>query len=214
VRKPALTAVDVGIAPRAARDWTEEHVDPFEVLDATGCRFDVWVASSGLERVELEVVVRFISVASGEEVAEKITSKVIAEANATTEVLTDQRIKLCTGDSQDNHDPFIIHAVLRSNDGQILATDTDWPQPLKYLDFSNRNVKVEVSASGESITVSANRLVKGLVFEEREGLTLSDNGFDIVPGEERVVHVVWGSAGRGSLEWTYLGFERTGAETS
>jgi beta-mannosidase len=221
VRKPAfyaikraLTTVDVGVSREASGDWTEGHVDPFEVLGGRGCLFDVWVTSSRLGRVEVEVVVRFISVASGEEVAEGITSRVIADANATTEVLADQRIKVCTaGGAPDNHDPFIIHAVLRSSDGRILATDTDWPQPLKYLDFSNRNVKVDVSPSGESITISANRPVKGFVFEERERLTFSDNGFDLVPGEERVVTVRRESGHSEAIRWTYIGDERRGTQS-
>ncbi|KAL3440945.1 glycoside hydrolase superfamily [Aspergillus insuetus] len=214
VRKPAFYAikralreVDVGIIRERNGDWTEGHVDPFQVLCKTGCRFDVWVASTGLESVDVEVSIRFISIASGEEIAEGVTKRIAAAANATTEVLEKQQVEVR---APDTHDPFIFHAVLRSTSGKVLATDTDWPQPLKYLDFANRGIKVEISSSGDTVTVSTTRPVKGFVFEEREGLALSDNGFDLVPGEEQVVSVRREPGDNQPLRWTYLGDERQG----
>jgi beta-mannosidase len=212
VRKPAFYAikralkkVDVGVSRERKGDWTEGHVDPYEELGTNGCRFDVWVASSHLESVDVEVSIRFISIASGEEVAAGVTKRIVASANATTEVLEKQHVEVR---APDTHDPFIIHAVLRSSSGKVLATDTDWPQPLKYVDFSNRGVKVEVSPSGDTVTVTTTRPVNGFVFEEHEGLTLSDNGFDLVPGEEQGVTVGRGLGNNQPLRWTYLGDNR------
>jgi beta-mannosidase len=73
--------------------------------------------------------------------------------------------------------------------GLVVATDIAWPQPLKYPNFSNRNVRVETSSSRDEITVWAGISVKGLVFEERECLKLSDNGFDLVRGRKRSLWV-------------------------
>ncbi|KAJ0421347.1 glycoside hydrolase superfamily [Aspergillus carlsbadensis] len=203
VRKPAFYAikramreVDVGISREGSGDWTEGHVNPVEVLGGRGCRFDVWVASSRLEKVEVEVELRFISITSGAEVAERVTKTIMADTNATTEILSKQKVQLRAPDTHEQ-DPFIIHAILQTTDGNVLATDTDWPQPLKYLDFTNRGVNVHFSAADDCITVSAERPVKGFVFEEREGLAFSDNGVDLVPGEEKAVRII-SSSGSGT----------------
>lgn len=214
VRKPAFYAIaralrplDVGIW-RECPSWTEGHADPFATSNADSCKFDVWIASCLQEAVEVDVVISFISIASGKLIGDTITTKMTAKPNATTEVFENQYAKLHTPQYVDIHDPFIIHTVLRTADGQVVATDTAWPQPLKYLDFSNRNVKVQISPLRDQITVLADLPVKGFVFEEREGLVLSDNGFDIVPGEEQVVTVAQGSVDK-DLIWTYIGANKS-----
>ncbi|KAL2824229.1 glycoside hydrolase superfamily [Aspergillus cavernicola] len=203
VKKPAFYAIsralrplDVGIA-RACPIWTSGHADP---MATNSCQFDVWISSSLQEAAEVDLTVKFISIRSGELVSETITTKILADANATTEVLENR----CVNETQD---PFIIHAVITVG-GQVVASDTAWPQPLKYLDFSNRSVKVETSPSQDEITVSADLPVKGFVFEERQGLTLSDNGFDLVPGEKQIIQVTQGSISNG-LGWTYIGANRS-----
>ncbi|KAL4783544.1 glycoside hydrolase superfamily [Aspergillus varians] len=211
VRKPAFYAIrralsplDVGIA-RECPAWTGGHSDPFSTSNADSCKFDVWVASSLQETVEVDVAVSFISIASGELVGETITTKITAGPNATTEVLESERVKLHAPGVENGQDPFIIHAVIKTADGKVVATDTAWPQPLKYLDFSKRNVKVQISPSSDRITLSTGLPVKGFVFEECEGLKLSDNGFDLVPGEEHVVTVQEGSITEKELGWAYVG---------
>lgn len=186
---------------------------------AAAPEFDVWVASRCLEDVEVHVEVQFISIRSGKQVAPLIERRVCAQANATTEILQGQKVQLSTsGDwflaatsrkpfDPESHDPFVIYATLR-RDGVVVATDTAWPQPYKYLDFADRGVRVEMAPSGDKITVTAELPVVGFVLDEVEGLTLSDNGFDIMPGEEHVIEVDgYPAAGLG---WTYLGAESRG----
>lgn len=210
VKKPAFYAIsralrplDVGIS-RSCPVWTSGHADP---MSTNSCKFDLWIASSCQEAVEVEVKVKFISIRSGNLVNDTVNITTLANPNATTEILPNQYVKVSTTcDSADykNLDPFIIHAELYIR-GLVVATDTAWPQPLKYLDFSNRNVRVEASPSQDEITVSADLPVKGFVFEEREGLKLSDNGFDLVPGEKKTITVSGNGAKATELPWTYIG---------
>ncbi|GAB1218543.1 hypothetical protein ATERTT37_007802 [Aspergillus terreus] len=207
VKKPAFYAIaralkplDVGIA-RDCPVWTTGHANPMET---NSCNFDVWIASSLQEAVEIDVTVKFISIRSGKLISETITTKRLAEPNATTEVLKNEYARMCPPQHPGDYDPFIIYAVI-STGGDVVATDIAWPQPLKYLDFSNRNVKVQVSPSKDQITVSADLPVKGFVIEEHQGLKLSDNGFDLVPGEEHIVRVDQGSISNKELVWTYIG---------
>ncbi|KPM43979.1 Beta-mannosidase B [Neonectria ditissima] len=209
VKKPAFYAIsralrplDVGIA-RNCPEWTSGHAD----ITATNTNeFDVWIASSRREAVDVSVTIKFISIQSGELVGKTITTGILASPNGTTEVLQSHRVdtfKPADDLNRNNQDPFVIHAVI-SIGGQVVATDTAWPQPFKYLDFSNRNVKVEASPFNKQITVSAELPVKGFAFEEKEGLKLSDNGFDVMPGEKHVITVSGATLAK-ELNWTYVG---------
>ena len=198
-----LRPLDVGIS-RSCSVWTSGHADP---MSTNSCEFDLWIASSRQEAVEVQVKVRFISIRSGKLVSETIDITTLASPNSTTEVLEKQRVNVpvtCGSADYKNLDPFIIHAELYI-EGLVEAADTVWPQPLKYLNFSNRNVRVEASLSRGEVTVSADLPVKGFVFEEREGLKLSDNGFDLIPGEKKIVTVSGKGAATTELPWTYVG---------
>ncbi|KAK1718026.1 family 2 glycosyl hydrolase [Colletotrichum acutatum] len=212
VRKPAfyaigraLRGVDVGVG-RRVDEWTKCHADP--TLGARGTEFEVWVASAKTDDVAGELGVRFISIETGEEVRDRIEKKVVAEGNATTEVVEKCKVEALRetfGDASvpfypEEDDPFVIHATLFV-DGKVVAEDTAWPHPLKYIDFSDRKVRVEVRDG--TLVVSAERPVKGFIIQEERGMKLSDNGFDVVPGEERVVRVDGYDVQK--LRWTYLG---------
>lgn len=99
--------------------------------------------------------------------------------NGTTEILSGKVNNF-------DEEPHVLAARLFI-DGQIVARDMDWPQPLKYLQFPDRNVRVEYT--GGKAHVRVDRPVKCLVFDERPGLTFSDNGLDLAPGDEQVVTI-------------------------
>jgi beta-mannosidase len=88
-------------------------------------------------------------------------------------------------------------------DGKIVSRDTDWPQPLKYLDFSDRGV--EVTPQGNEIKIKAARPTKGLVFEERQRILVDDSAIDVVPGDEQTVRVKGLGKNDEALKWMYLG---------
>ena len=67
----------------------------------------------------------------------------------------------------------------------------------------DRGVAFHVAPAGDEVVVTAQRPVKSLVFEEVEGMRLSDNGFDVMPGEKLVVKVE-GPVKADKLRWTYV----------
>ena len=90
---------------------------------------------------------------------------------------------------------------------KCVAEDVAWPEPIKYLDFQDREVQVRcLERVPNEAYISAAKPVKGFVFDEREGVRLSDNGFDIMPGPERTVHVQGCKAKE--LTWRYVGMEK------
>ncbi|KAI1084692.1 glycoside hydrolase family 2 protein [Whalleya microplaca] len=214
VKKPAYYAIARALKPlvvgvtRLYHDWTSGHADP--TLPSRDTKFDLWIVSSRLEPAQVEVTVRFISIQTGHDVLSPVKlDAVTAQPNSTTEILKDHAVATLDSEMNDttrpfnlrNYDPYAIHVTV-TGDGQLIATDTDWPQPLKYLDLSNRDVTAR-ALSASQVAISAARPVKGFVFEETRSIKLSDNGFDLVPGEDKIVDVTGTSLD--ALRFTYVG---------
>ncbi|PNS18237.1 hypothetical protein CAC42_7606 [Sphaceloma murrayae] len=196
-KKPAYYAMRRVLMPiavavkRAHHDWSVVHARP-----ASSSAWECWVASVRREEeVKAKVEIRFISIESGREIKDRFEKEVSLVANGTTEV---------TSGVIDNtaEEPHVLAARIWV-DGQLVARDVDWPQPLKYLDFEDRGV--EVQATQGKMTVTARRPTKGLVFEEREGVLVDDSALDVVPGDEQVITVKGLKPGDRALHWRYYG---------
>lgn len=213
IKKPAFYAIAnalkplaVGIA-RTYHEWTAGHSDP--TLPYRDTKFDLWVVSSRPESVKVQVTVRLISIRSGEILDHHLNEEITAQANSTTEILKDHIVVAGDPKLRDTarpfdlakYDPYVIHAVMKIGD-EVISTDTSWPQPLKYLSFANRDVKFK-ALSPTKLCVSAARPVKGLVFQETGAEKFSDNGFDLVPGEDKIVNIE--GIRLESLSYTYIG---------
>ncbi|KAI0853848.1 glycoside hydrolase family 2 protein [Daldinia vernicosa] len=214
VKKPAFYAIANALKPlvvgvsRTYHEWTTGHADP--TLPSRDTKFDLWVVSNRQETARLEITLRFLSVRTGQDIQSPLKlDTVSAQPNSTTEIFQDHATPVVESQLADTtrpfdpakYDPYIIHAVVKE-DGQVIATDTAWPQPLKYLDFSDRNIKFK-ALSVNKVVILSTRPVKGFVFEETREVKLSDNGFDLVPGEEKIVDV--SGASLDSLRYTYIG---------
>jgi beta-mannosidase len=219
--KRALRPVDVGVV-RTYEDWTQTgyYIDENsklctgqvdQTLPARRGQFDVWIANGRVKEIEAVVAVRFVSVRSGEDVHPAMQKSVTAAANTTTDVFAQCKLPTSIPEPENlnrpfnvaEYDPYVIHATVSLDGGNTVVSDTAWPDPIKFLDMPDRGVKFDISAAGDCITVSAKRPVKSFVFEEVEGMKLSDNGFDIVPGETHVVQVS-GPLKASELRWTHI----------
>ena len=196
-KKPAYYAMRRVLAPvavavkRAHHDWSVVHARP-----AKTSAWELWVASSSTTELKATVELRYISISTGKEIKGKdVLADVRLEANGTTPLLTG------TIDNE-KEEPHVLAARIWV-DGTLVSRDIDWPQPLKYLDFSDRGVEVE--RKGSEIHVRAAKPTKGLVFEEREGVLVDDSALDVVPGDEQVVRVRGLTEGDPDLGWLYLG---------
>ena len=204
VKKPAYYAISRALRPldisiaRSYNDWTHTainptldvgHVDP--VVDRyDGGEIAVWISSLKAEGVAAEVQIRLISIRTGKDRTGSPTQASawsrLAKGNSTTDCGTHRLPATEAPPEVDEPDPYVVLATLRV-DGEDVADDVAWPQPIKYLDLSDR--RVSVSFDGANAVVSAENPVKGFVFDEVEGMKLSDNGFDVVPGLDRIVSV-------------------------
>ncbi|KAI3391149.1 hypothetical protein diail_7816 [Diaporthe ilicicola] len=204
VKKPAYYAISRALRPldisisRSYNDWTHTtinptldvgHVDP-TVDSRNGGEITVWISSCKAEDIAVEVDIRFVSVRTGNDLGGSPTENAprsrLVQGNNTTDCGTYKLPPAKAPSDISECDPYVVIAILRLN-GEVLADDVAWPQPIKYLDLSGR--QVSVSFDGVNVTVSAQNPIKGFVFDEMEGMKLSDNGFDIVPGLDKVVTI-------------------------
>ncbi|KAK6456497.1 family 2 glycoside hydrolase [Scheffersomyces xylosifermentans] len=88
----------------------------------------------------------------------------------------------------------IIELLLLNEEGEVMHRSSDWPSPLKYLDWKVLNEGLKLSyeeIDNKTIRVSTNRPVKSLriSLETKESYHLCDNGFDLFPGDPRIITV-------------------------
>ncbi|UNI14109.1 Beta-mannosidase [Purpureocillium takamizusanense] len=228
----ALQPLDVGVS-RTYHDWTQTgyYIDENSRLctgqvDQTlparpgASAFDVWVVSARVRPVAVRVAVRLVSVRTGRDVAAPRETDLEVAANATTDVLVAVPLPAAAPGAEDPnrrfdvdaYDPCVVYASL-SVDGQVVATDAAWPDPIKFLDMADRGVAFQVAPAGDEVIVTAQRPVKSFVFEEAENLRVSDNGFDIMPGDKHVIKVQ-GVIKADKLRWTYIGAPAASMEIS
>jgi beta-mannosidase len=185
-----LTPIAVGVR-RKHHDWSVCHARPAKTLP-----WELWVSSSRTTDAVIDIELRFVSIATGKDIKKKISkSKILVGANGSTDVAEGVIDNV-------NEEPHVLAAKIWI-DGVCVSRDMDWPQPLKYLDFKNRGVSVEVHDNKLSVTVE--RPTKGFTFEEREGVLLSDSAIDLVPGDTQVVKFRGLKDGEKPLSWRYLG---------
>ncbi|KAL6710296.1 hypothetical protein ACN47E_009242 [Coniothyrium glycines] len=210
VPKPAYYAIKRAMAPivvnvvRNFESWTagpagdlwQRDTGHIDVLARQrNVKYDVWVANSTAKQIQGQIIVSYISISTGDTIRSPVKRSVLIGGNGTTEILGESLSDI------DEKSPFVIYVELLI-EGTLIATDVSWPDPVKYLSFPNRGLKVKYSDDKTVATISAEKPVKGFVFSERQGISLSDNGFDLVPGKTKEV-VVKGCAAS-DLSWKYV----------
>lgn len=157
----------------------------------------MWVVSSKLEEVKATVELRYISIKTGKDIRQAVIHRdLTVTPNGTTYIMEG-----VIDNTED--EPHVLAARLYIK-GEVVARDMDWPQPLKYLSFEDRGLRVTYE-DRSTIRVTVEKPVKGLVFEEREGVILSDSGIDVAPGDEQVIRVKHMRMKDQPLSWRYLG---------
>ncbi|KAJ0413362.1 beta-mannosidase B [Aspergillus carlsbadensis] len=197
-RKPAFYTVKRALQPlvvgvqREHHDWSVCHARPAKVS-----KYTVWVASSLREEPKVNLELRFVSIDTGKDIKSPILKTGLT-------VPDNGSVTVITGEIDNRtEEPHVLAARIIRN-GDVVSRDVDWPQPFKYLSFEGRGVQVKARAG--SYEVSVERPTKGVVFEEVDGVVLSDNCLDVIPGDPQVVRVNGGAVGAG-VKFHYLGMD-------
>ncbi|KAJ5929864.1 Glycoside hydrolase family 2 immunoglobulin-like beta-sandwich [Penicillium verhagenii] len=205
--KRVLNPIAIGIR-REHHDWSVVHAQP-----ALASRYELWIVSNKPENLHGKVELRFISIQTGKEIrAPIIREEVLIAGNSTSNVITDGIIDHVT-----DSEPHVLAARVWVNN-KLVARDTDWPQPFKYIDLPRSLIEIKrLSSSSDAdnirtISISASKPVKCLVFEEHDGVKFSDNALDIVPGDVQEVTIAGLSEDSSSLTYRFLGHEESAQE--
>ncbi|KAI5960697.1 mndB [Candida margitis] len=110
------------------------------------------------------------------------------------------------------HRETIVYLRL-SKDNVTVARSSDWPQPLKRLNWSKLTSKLQITTqyigSGE-LQVSTNKPVKGLqlYFDNARTYRFSDNGIDLFPGDPQIIQVsdFQDDGAMGEIKYRYLSY--------
>ena len=137
----------------------------------------MWGVNSTLKNNAISVTIQLFEISSGKKIFEE-TTKVSLSSNSSMEVATFDVTKYNPAD-------LVVSVLLIDPSGKVLQLSGDWPQPLKYIDFSNQDVTIWVE--GEVVLLKPAKLIKRIMLDiegdDDLGLEWSDNGFDIMPAE-------------------------------
>jgi len=139
---------------------------------------DVWGVNSHLTAYDVPLTFEVFEISTGKRVLAKDMS---------ARLLPNQSTEVICGMDVTNFNPsdIVVSVSFKIQNGKLIRSSADWPQPLKYVDFSGRNVTYSVDR--EEIHLRAERPTKAVFLdleaEDDSGLEWEDNGLDIMPGE-------------------------------
>jgi len=202
------------------KTFADDRTAAFFVIDT---ELEVWGTNSGLsdKKVTLEVT----SFDLHSDWTNQWSKEVVLAQNASTElyegelpgqprrhtgsdipkaIIVSSRLLDKTGVVLGRHcnwyDPGLFYAP-------ILSTPTCRPEPFKYIRFpcsSDVGLKVIVCADGNSVLLSTNKPIKGLILDvDGQDVRWSDQALDLVPGDPQTVKAE-GLNGR-EVQVRYLG---------
>lgn len=180
VKRESLPVM-VGIQ-RNQKKLDDGHSVPPHDYSPVEYSIDTWAANNTTEEINATLKVDLYDLVADTKESLPDISVAIA-ANGCTEIISHRVISK----------NLVVHCQIVSG-SSILSSSSDWPQPLKYLQFPNR--KLVTTIVGDNITLSTNKPIKGVEIQVEGDGMLDDNGFDLFPGEKKVVKVIVGVSGK------------------
>lgn len=177
--KRALSPISVGVSrdeiELSRRDpVTRVHID--KELQMT-----VWGSNLTTTPHSVTLLLQIFHIRTGHLLWSKTTS-VDLPANQSTDLLT---IPYPIPSPEDS---IVAARLLDPIAHQTLSRFADWPQPLRYLDLPRPHIDVRVD--GDEVRISSELPVKGVELRiDDDGVMWEDNCLDLMPGDERVIHV-------------------------
>ncbi|KAG6900940.1 hypothetical protein C0993_004377 [Termitomyces sp. T159_Od127] len=180
----------------------DRHADRFTIET----KLEIWGTNSTLIQKKAKLEVTTFDLHSDWRTTTSVD--VVLATNASTELfkgsLPGQPIRI-----KNSEVPrvLIVSARLIDENGQILSRYSNWPEPFKFIKFPTREelgLKITVSADGESVLLSTNKPVKGIVLDvEGHDVKWSDQAIDLIPDDPQIIKAT-GLNGR-EIKVRYLG---------
>ncbi|EPQ54903.1 glycoside hydrolase [Gloeophyllum trabeum ATCC 11539] len=169
----------------------------FGAYQSLGARIDIWATNSTLQDVSTRFELRCVDLES--DWTHEHREDVILCANRTTEILSipcpcpPHPLTTADGDPvpTSSHSVVVGARLIRTETGEIVARYADWPQPLKFIDFPDPCLGLDVD--GDRVQIRVRKPVKALVLsvdgEEGPEVRWGDNALDVMPHDPQEVRV-------------------------
>lgn len=155
---------------------------------------EIWGTNSTLDEKKAKLEVTLFDLHSTWE--DRFTKDVILATNSSTELFSGQlpgqpiRTKL-----SEVPRVIIISARLLDESGSVLGRYSNWPEPFKFIKFpaiKDLGLVVQIGDDGESVELSSQKPIKGIVLDvvEGEDVKWSDQAIDLVPGDPQVIKAI------------------------
>jgi beta-mannosidase len=188
--KRELRPINVAISRNAKQAEEATRQSPVMRQHAGAAVFDVWGANATLVSVAVDLSVECFDITTGKKIWKLENMVRTLPPNQSTVLslplnfpaeydFSNTVISVSFTPRMSSDDPS--QGTMSSH---TLRSSANWPQPLKYLDLSDRHVAVSVNA--EKIILRTEKPIKSVVLDvegDDSNLEWSDNGFDIMPGE-------------------------------
>lgn len=206
--KHAYYTVKREMAPISIGMTRKEHKHPADKYTRVDVRHqtqvEIWGSNLMLEDLTVDCTMKAWNVETGEETFSKtLESSITLPKNASTEIA---QLDVPVTKEGSKEEARTVVASYLHKDGKQIARYVNWPEPLKYLHLQKpKDLKVELSSDGSSVSISAGIPIKGLAVEcEDDNVRFDDNLIDIVPGEVVTIGVT-GASKDTVLTTQYLG---------
>ncbi|ESK93576.1 glycoside hydrolase family 2 protein [Moniliophthora roreri MCA 2997] len=208
--KPVYYAIKRALAPIALGIFRTVHKNrpndrpiqfyEYGAFQSVRATLDIWAANSNLNPVAGTLEVTFFDL-DDQDFRQTEIRQVILQSNQSTELITGIKVPRAPGGT------IVVQAKIVGELGEVLALETNWPEPYRYLDVPDAGLTVSaklVDADSAEVILEVQRPARCLmlslkedgVVPRRENLEMqwnrvawSDNAFDLMPGEKRIVRV-------------------------
>ncbi|CAK7894679.1 hypothetical protein CAAN4_E04984 [[Candida] anglica] len=141
-----------------------------------GNELQVWCVNDEGSKENITLSLDIYEVFSGQLIEHYEMYNITLEANSSSEILSNYELP--------SDGPMVANASIIHKD-EVLANYGDWPQPLKYLQFCKRSIKLEVYDG--YVVISTTMPIKGIELITENNLFFEDNGMDLFPNKEMTV---------------------------
>jgi len=130
-----------------------------------------WVMNSHAQARELQLRIQVFTLDGT--LVDETSRQLEASGNGTTEF---------DFSPPSHHAPLLAQVCLHAAHGELLATDTAWPEPFRFHPMPPAGLQIERDVSTACIHLRTERPCKG-IWLSAQGLCFSDNFIDLVPGQ-------------------------------
>ncbi|WVF68284.1 hypothetical protein IAT40_003049 [Kwoniella sp. CBS 6097] len=196
-----LRPFTVGITRKDVKEHKDKTTSAFFKVTQ---QLELWACNSTLEAAKGQIVLDSYNLNTGDRKTQ--TYDVELSANSSTEIWSG----VCPGQPVRENDaqipePIVVQArlYLSSDPGSVAARYSNWPEPFKYLTFSDPQLDIKVD--GDEVTMSSLKPIKGIILDVEQGdeCEWSDQAIDLFPGDSQVL-IANGLKGR-KVAARYLG---------